>query len=547
MIIGSHHIYVPAAGRKDYKALKDIGGVWSARRHSFRFPKSVHALDEIAAFLPDIAATDAFQVARSNLLVSREALRKLKEKPADTTHAEEKLRTYQRQDVQYLSAIPSAGVFNQPRTGKTPTMIEVIRVRRTKRNIIVCPASLQENWRREIVKWHDEAEVYACIGTPKQRKQEIEDFRKHSETAPCYLIVSKDTIKRQINDFLFEHDVLVVDEAHFLRNRDTAQSTALVSLGYEAKHRYALTGTPTVKHPADIFGILEFLYPDKFPSYWQFVERYFHIEDNGFGKEIGHPIRHREAELKDIIDAMSTQRLRKDIMQWLPDKQRHRHLCRMDKKQTAVYQQMAQDFFAETEDGAELDAQNILTQLIRLRQITADPKLVGLNAPSAKTDALLEIIQDNLYTANGEPIVIMSMFTGYLKYLKPLIEQLGKRVAMIHGEMDNYSKDKAAQDFQAGKIDVLLCNIISAGTGFTLDKGEVIIFADKAWNPSDNEQAEDRITPTQQDQVHKHFIVSLVCENTIDVHIENVLDRKENLTSIINQCKSVDQLRVFLL
>lgn len=538
MKMDSNHIYI--ASYADREALKRLGGSWSAKHTAFRFPKSLYVLADVEKNLPHLAGTDAFRQLERKLLEGRERLREIKqESPTQTKN--DRLRPYQRQDVRYLTAIPNAGVFNQPRTGKTPTMIETIKARKTITNIIICPASLQYNWKREIETWHPEAVVYMYTGTPKNREAELKCFQSHV-TKPAYLVMSKDTAKRDIKALTFPHDVCVVDEAHYMRNDDTAQTKAVYTIGYQAKHRYALTGTPTVKHPSDVFGIMKFLYPHKFTSKWQFYERYFEIHDNGFGKELGKPKLNRVAELTDLIDAMSTQRFRRDVMKWLPNKQRHTHTCRMDKKQEKLYQQMAEDFFAKQGD-VEVDTQNVLTQLMRLRQLCLDPALLGFNAPSAKTEAILEAIEDGTY---DEPIIIMSMFTSYLKMLAPQIQAMGKRVGMIHGEMSNKEKNDTAQAFQAGKIDVLLCNIISAGTGFTLDKGEVIIFTDKAWNPSDNEQAEDRITPTQTDRVHKHFIVSFVCENTIDARIEQLLENKESLTSVINQCKSVADLRKFL-
>ena len=544
MRLEQDHIFI-----KTKHNLKNLNSVWSAKYQSWRFPKSIHALDEIMKFLPDIAHVDAWQEMYSKLSEGRRKLKELKEQPnTEDTPNTEGLRPYQQQDIQYLTSIPNAAVFNQARTGKTPTMIRTIRKRRTMRNVIVCPASLQLNWKKEIERWHPSATVHMYTGTPKQRQQQLDEFHA-PRIYPAYLIISKDTLKRDLSALdRTAYDVLVVDEAHFLRNRTTAQTKAVHSLGKQAKHRYALTGTPTVKHPSDIFGILSFLYPSKFTSYWYFIERYFKVYENGFGREVGELKPNREAELKDLIDAMSTQRLRKEVMQWLPEKQYHEHTITLSAAQQKVYKSMADDFIAKMADGTEIDAQNVLTQLIRLRQITNDPNLLSIDAPSAKTDAILDIIENNIYTENTEPIVIMSMFTSYLKHIKPMLEKLGKRVGMIHGEMTVQEKDETVQTFQAGRIDILLCNIISAGTGFTLDKGEVIIFTDKAWNPSDNEQAEDRITPTQKDNAEgkKHFIVSLVCENTVDAYIETILKRKDSLTSIINQCKTIDQFSLFL-
>lgn len=538
MKMDSNHIFVTVPYDRRHK-IKELGGVWSAKNTGWRFPKSVHALDEVTKHFPELKNVASYQEVYTKLCNGRDRLRELKQ-TIPTQQGADKLRPYQRQDVQYLTSIPHAGIFNQPRTGKTPTTIEVIKQRGTIKNIIICPASLQYNWKREIEQWHPEASVYMYVGTPSKRAEELKCFQTHQTfKTPAYLVMSKDTAKRDLDSLTFEHDVCVVDEAHYLRNSDTKQSQAVYTIGYQAKHRYALTGTPTVKHPADVFGILKFLYPHKWTSYWQFVERYFEVIDNGWGKELGRPKANRVAELQDLIDAISTQRLRKDVMQWLPDKTRHQHLCRMDTKQNKLYQSMLEDFFAKQGD-LEIDTSNVLSQLMRLRQICLDPCLLGFESPSAKTDALIEAIEDGTY---DEPIIIMSMFTSYLKMLKPMIEKLGKRVGMIHGEMSNKDKNDTAQAFQRGEIDVLLCNIISAGTGFTLDRGEVIIFTDKAWNPSDNEQAEDRITPTQKDRNHKHFIVSFVCDGTVDQHIEQLLENKQSLTAVINECKTYSDLK----
>jgi len=536
MKMDSNHIYITVPYQHRETVRSELNGVWSAKHQAWRFPKSVHALNEITKWFPELKQIAAFNEVYTKLQNGREKLRDLKK--SGRLVGSEMLRQYQREDVNYLTTIPHAGVFNQPRTGKTPTAIEMVKARGTILNIIICPASLQYNWQKEIQTWHPEASWYMYTGAPTHRASALKHFRSHV-SIPAYLIMSKDTAKRDVEQLAVEHDVCIVDEAHYLRNSDTKQSQAVYTIGYNAKHRYALTGTPTVKHPADVFGILKFLYPHKFTSYWQFIERYFEIIDNGWGKELGKPKAHRVAELQDLIDAMSTQRLRKDVMQWLPDKQYHKHYCRMDSKQEKLYKSMLDDFFAQEGDNV-IDTQNVLAQLTRLRQLCLDPALLGFDAPSSKTESLIEAIEDGTY---DEPIIIMSMFTSYLNLLKPMIEKLGKRVGMITGEMSNADKEGNARAFQRGEVDVLLCNIISAGTGFTLDRGEVIIFTDKAWNPSDNEQAEDRITPTQQDRLHKHFVVSMVCQNTVDEKIERLLDNKQSLTAIINENKTWSNLR----
>lgn len=539
MKMDSNFVFIPLPKEK-YTFIKDtLNGVWSAKHGSWRFPKSVLALDEIAKYFPELSETQMFQDIYLKLKDGRETLRnyKMQEIMQDD---DDILRIYQRQDVEYLKKIPSGGVFNEPRTGKTPTMIHVIKELKTVHNLIISPASLVYNWRNEIQKFHPEAETFVVNGSPQVRKKIYTTFQE--SRTPTYLIVSKDTVKRDVEDLTFAYDTCIVDEAHYLRNIETTQTTAIYTISYNAKRRYALTGTPTVKHPSDIYGLLKYLYPYKFTSKWQFYERYFHLDDNGFGKMVGKPKEHRVKELQDLLDAMSTQRLRKDVMPWLPDKEYITHTCHMETKQQKLYQSMLEDFFAQDGDTV-IDTQNVLAQLMRLRQITLDPELIGLNAPSAKTDALIETVDNNTY---GEPIIIMSVFTSYLHKLKKIFVDMGKKVEMIIGETPKHIRDENVKAFQRGDVDILLCNIQAAGTGLTLDKGEIVIFTDKAWNPADNQQAEDRVCPTSQDKIHKHTVISFVCEGSIDAKIEAILNRKENLTAIVNQCKTYADLKKFL-
>jgi len=491
-------------------------------KNGLRVPSNLWSLRELIKDFPQVKSVlEPNRQAKENGLKSLVELKK----QAREFVFDKRLRGYQNEDVYYLKALKCAGVFNEQRTGKTPTLISLIAKLFPRTNLIVCPASLVYNWQREFEKWLPNIRVAVVTGTPKKREQIYEDFKEHGGV----LVVSKDTLKADTDKsvYLQTFGMVIVDEAHFLRNYKTTQSKAIFKL--QAERKYALTGTPTVKHPADIYGILHFLYPKKFPSYWQFAERYFKVEENFMGyNEVLGAKPHRVDELQNIVGIISVQRKRKDVMEWLPDKERVTFYCEMSTKQRKAYDEMLQYFFVEDTD---VDASTVLSQLMRLRQLCLEPELLGLDTGSGKTDSLLDYLKES----SSEPTVIMSMFTSYLKFAKPLIESIGLRVGMIHGEMTNKEKMEQAEKFQRGEIDVLLCNIISAGTGFTLDRADTIIFMDKAWNPAENEQAEDRITPTTQDKLHKHTIISFVCQNTVDEKINTLLENKKSLTDIVNE------------
>lgn len=493
----------------------------------YRLPKLYGTMRELIQTFPTLKENAEFVAEGKILRAELDRLTKLRSLPVpinDFGVFKFDLRAYQYQDVNYLCELEAAAVLNEPRTGKTPTIIGVLRRKDLRNTLIVCPASLVHNWKAEIQKFWAGVPVEVVTGGVSQR---IHQYKKSQIT-----IVSKNTLS--LDWKLIQHNVygaVVVDEAHFLRKYQTAQSKAICKL--KAAHRYALTGTPIVNDGTDMYGILHFLYPKLFPSYWQFVDMFFETAMVYRGanevKEPGKLLAFREKAFLEMVAMWSTQRLRKDVMPWLPPKQYSTILVDMGTKQRKLYKDMKKTFEAKDEQGNTVDAQNVISQLTRIRQLCQDPALLGLDAPSAKTEALLEYIENH----PNEPIVVMSWFTSHLKLLEPVIKKLGRKVGMIHGELSATQKNKNANDFQVGNLDLLLCNTLSAGTGFTLDTGNTVVFLDKPWTYAELEQAEDRICPTVEGKDLKHNIVSIVCKDTIDQRIDRILAQKEDIVKLV--------------
>lgn len=505
-----HFVFLKGAAKGEEHLLKDYLNAVPTKQ-GWRLPLNVHSMREIYKAFPHI-------VDHAFIAIGKD-LAKPKLVGIFTDGINTKLRPYQREDSAKLAGLMRAAVFNDPRTGKTPTVLDALRLADAKRVLIVVPASLQHNWRREIEKWRPDVQ-------PTIVKRTFPEGNG-------YFIVSRSVVHRI--EIPKDFDTVVVDEAHFLRNFRTQQSLAVRRI--TAPRRYALTGTPAVNHPADVIGILMFLNPTAYPSYWQTVDRYFEVIDGHFSKEIGKVKAHRKAELQDVITGLAVQRKRKDVMPWLPKKQYTNIEVDMSTKQNTLYRSMQKTFLAELNDH-EVDAQNVITQLIRLRQLALDPRLVGFtDVPGAKTSALLEYLNDH-----REPIVVMSWFTSYLKLIKPEVEKLGLKVGMIHGELTAVEKDRNAAAFQEGKTDVLLCNIVAAGTGFTLDRSGLVLCMDRAWTPAENEQAEDRVCPTTEANLHKHSIVDITALGTVEEKIHELLKHKKSITDLVNDMQAVREL-----
>src|SRR6185312_4821757 len=390
--------------------------------------------------------------------------------------------------------------------------------------------SLTLNWVDEIHRWTNlKAETTGNL-TPAKRAELYKRFRNGEFDV---LVISRTLVRNDINLLLFlDIELMMIDEAHFLRNYKTKQSETMFRLGDTMAYRYVITGTPASNNNDDVYGLLKFLYPTKYPSYWQFVERYFKVIDGFFGKKIGDfKSTGRKKEFWETIEEVSVQHKLHEVMKWLPKTQYQTIRLEMNKKQQKMYKDMLDLFMVQ---GTELSAPSVLAQLTRLRQITVAPEMLELDAPSVKEEFILEWLADN----PDEQVLIFSNFSSYLKRLQQKIK--GSR--LIIGDTSQKERQDIVQAFQSGKSRIILANIVAAGEGLTLDRAGTVIFLDRAYNPNNNEQAEARIIATsEQSEVQKALIIDLVCKDSVDEKILKMVKQKKNITKIVNDYKSIQE------
>jgi SNF2 family DNA or RNA helicase len=178
-----------------------------------------------------------------------------------------------------------------------------------------------------------------------------------------------------------------------------------------------------------------------------------------------------------------------------------------------------------------------LDLLAKLKTVTlCPPALPNYNYKNLgiKIKFILEYLRERI----DQGIIIFS--TRSETFLNPLSEELKKNeidLGIITGKTNQKDRQTYIEKFQNSEIKVLLCNIQSANVGIKLSKAETIIFADRSYSPSDNEQAEARFLPTDisEELPRIRMIIDLVCRNTIDEKILKLLKRKEGITDILKR------------
>lgn len=327
--------------------------------------------------------------------------------------------------------------------------------------------------------------------------------------------------------------MVILDEAHHIRNPKTYSAKAVFKFT-KVKYRLALTGTPAYGEQKDIFSILHFLYPDQFKTIYKFQDEYMVPEQYVIyvaGQRRCFTEYHKfypqaSKRLTSFLKTISTNRKRSDVMQWLPEKDRQTIRLPATEKQKEALTSLRDNF-----TFGDINTVGVLDRLVRYRQVCLFPESLGIKEEGPKVSWILDHIKEN----PGTPIIVFSLFSSFLRYLSVLLRQNNQKFASILGEVPPKVRKTFTDDFQSGKFDIFLINIMAGKEGLTLDRAEEIIFAD-LYPPIGNiEQAEDRFVATSKDKADKpHTIYNLVIADTFDEDMLKLLQQRKTETDIIN-------------
>ena len=451
--------------------------------------------------------------------------------PLEKTPNYKLLRPYQLEDINKLLQYDCGACFNEQRTGKTPIAILTMYARQLNKILIVCPASMIYPWKYAYKFWTNQ-EAVVCAGTPLRRIQIVEEW----EHGP--LIISYGCLKETIRTGGMLPYILkkkpegcIADEAHHFKSHTTATAEAMYKIAKVTPYRLALTGTPATNKPVDVFGILKWLYPDLFNSYWSFVEDNFQTyrQYTGFNKshiEIGDWLPTRKALMMGYLNKYTTQRKRKDVMPWLPDKD----VLKIQLPPTPLqskYLDELENYF-ETEN---LITQTILDRMLRTRQICIAPKIVGLKGTSPKFDWVIDFMSDY----PDKQVIIFTKFVDGINILHNLLSEKKENGQVITGSTPTKLRAEYVEAFQQHKYRYLILQIDACKEGLTLDEADVEIFIDVFPPAADIQQAEDRFVATTEAKKDKpHQIVQLVLKDTYDEECYNLVEQRADSIDCIN-------------
>ena len=414
---------------------------------------------------------------------------------------------HQKESIQKLVENKKFILADDMGLGKTTSTIIAALESGSKKVLIICPATLKINWKREIENYSDKP-VYIAEG-------------KNFSTDADFVIINYDIIKNfhdtkkkgesQILDANF--DLVVVDEAHYIKNA-TAQRTKLINdLVKKVDRLWLLTGTPMTSRPIDYFNLLSLIESPVAKNWMAYAIRYCQgYQFNVGGRKVWNVMGASNLEeLRDRTAGLTLRRLKENVLD-LPDKIITPVYLRLKSK---MYEEIMGEYYdwydKNPEESKSLTVQ--FTKLTKIRQVIADEKI-------SQTIELAENIVEQ-----GKKVIV---FTNFTKTLEMILEHFGKKAVRLDGQMSQKERQLSVDRFQNDEsVMVFVGNIKAAGVGITLTAGEAVVMNDLSFLPSDHSQAEDR--SYRYGQKNNVLVYYPIFDNTVEGIIYDILKKKKDI------------------
>ena len=428
---------------------------------------------------------------------------------------------YQKNGVAYALEKKRVIVGDQPGLGKTGQAIATMMGAGAKCILVICPATIRENWKREWKIWTDKNaiimsdrvkstwqqfyKVGMCnvfiVNYESLKKYFVESINK-PEDKPLRLshIKFKDTID------LF--DAIIIDEVHRCKDGRTQQSKFVMGISRGKELVLALTGTPVVNKPIDLIPQLHIINKlDAFGGYKGFVDRYCQGASQASNLKELNFLMHKHCFYR---------REKKEVLKDLPDKMRN--IIRVDITNRPDYVKAEKHFIEFLRENLKKSEGEISTAL--RGEVMVQMGILKKVAARGKIEEVVGHIQEVVDA--GEKIVV---FAWHKEMVQALKEAIPSAVTIV-GDDSMDQRQRAVDGFQNNpKVQVIICNIKSGGVGITLTASSRVAFIELPWHPADCDQCEDRCHRIgQKDSVQATYFLG---HETIDEDVYfNIIEKK---------------------
>lgn len=439
-------------------------------------------------------------------------------------------------------------LFMEMGTGKTKVAIDTIAylydTGRITSALIVAPKGVYMNWVTKEIPTHLPDHIVTQIASwhpsPRKAEQEQLDLIMNQTDDLRILVMNVEAFSTErgtkfANLFLdlAGRCCMVVDESTTIKNISAQRTKNIVKVGGKAAYRRILTGEPVTRSPLDVYSQAQFLNPHLlgFSSYYTFRNRYAVMVDikagtRSFKKIVGY---NRLDELTNSLKSFSFRVKKSDCLD-LPPKVYQYRFVELTKEQEKLYNQVKETAIAFLE-GKALTVDNVLTEILRLHQITCghfksdDGQVVEV--PNNRLNELMDLLEE----ASDKVIIWATYVADIERIVKKLTEVYGpESTVSYYGATSTDDRTSAVTRFQQDPgTRFFVGNPSTGGMGITLTAADTVVYYSNSYNLEHRIQSEDRAHRIGQDKSVNY--VDLVVPKTIDEKIIKALREKKNIAA----------------
>lgn len=457
---------------------------------------------------------------------------------------------FQKDGIIYGLNHPKFLLADQMGLGKTLQSIYISDIESTGKVLVICcSASLKYNWVEELYKTLNREDSYVLGTRIKGKnnksyegtgKDKYEDLENLVQIPQKYIITNRELllydshkqgnknifpVADKINELCQQGVIscIIVDEFHKgLKDPTTKSSKALLKIT-DCKYKIALTGTPVLNTPLDIYVILQWLnIINEKINFWTFKNTFAYLDDFG-----GYQSPKNLPQLSKLLRDNMLRREKSDQLN-LPSKLYKDEYVEMGTKQTNLYNVVKRGI--QDELHTMTHSTEPLAKLINLRKVTGQPSVIDNSLQSddnAKLLRLKDLVEEII--ENNEKAIIYTNWTTTANLLKTTFKKYNP--AYITGEVNQMQRLNEVKKLQEDESCKLLIGDSAMGVGLTMTKATYLIFYDFPWTKGEKDQIEDRIHRIGQTKTTT--IINLMCKNTIDEGIYQLVEKKGRMADYV--------------
>ncbi len=396
-----------------------------------------------------------------------------------------------------------------------------------KQFLVVSPTSVVYHWQELLEKFLPKMKVHLYHGpfrSPKELKMRVD------------LILTTYGILRSDKELFqkMEFELGVFDEMQVAKNHKSQIHSVLRDL--KAGMKLALTGTPIENRLGELKSLFDIVLPKYLPSHEEFKEEFVQPIEKGGDQE-------KQRALSSLVKPFILRRKKQDVLQDLPEKIEEISYVDLSPEQERLYQSAAIESKQILEEKGGEFYIHVFALINKLKQICDHPALVHRHThfrdhESGKWDLFVDLLEES--RASSQKMVVFSQYLGMLDIIEAYLKEQNIGFASIRGSTKD-RRGEVKRFKEDPSCEVFVGSLQAAGVGIDLTAASIVVHYDRWWNPAKENQATDRVHRIGQSRGVSVF--KFVTKNTVEEHINTLIEKKKNLIQNIVGYDSEEEMK----